>query len=80
MATWLIVGASHGIGLEFVRQLLRRGDHVLASVEDAANASDLWALANSGARANCQLFECNVTVESSIDVCNIICWLDTSLK
>ena len=73
MAVWLIVGASRGIGLEFVRQLLQRGDHVLASVRDAGNASQLWALANLGARANCQLFECDVTKEGSINVCTLIC-------
>ena len=68
MAIWLIVGASRGIGFEFVRQLLHRGDHVLASVRNAENASNLWALANSGKRGNCQLFECDVTKESSIAV------------
>ncbi len=31
MAIWVIVGASRGIGLEWVRQLLARGDYVYAS-------------------------------------------------
>lgn len=30
--TWLIVGASRGIGCEFVRQLLDCGDHVVATI------------------------------------------------
>lgn len=72
MAVWLVVGASRGIGLEFVRQALQRGDHVLASVRDAENASRLWTLANSGASANCQLFECDVTKETSINVCTML--------
>jgi NAD(P)-dependent dehydrogenase (short-subunit alcohol dehydrogenase family) len=30
-ATWFVTGASRGLGLELVRQLLRRGDHVAAT-------------------------------------------------
>ena len=30
-ATWFVTGASHGLGLELVRQLLQRGDHVTAT-------------------------------------------------
>ena len=67
MAIWLIVGASRGIGLEWVRQLLTRGDHVLASFRDPANASQLWSIAGA-AGGNCQLFECDVSSEGSIVV------------
>ena len=67
MAVWVIVGASRGIGLEWVRQLLARGDHVLASFRDAANASQLWSIAGA-AGGNCQLFECDVMSETSIVV------------
>lgn len=67
MTVWLIVGASRGIGLEWVRQLLARGDHVLASFRDPANASQLWTLAGA-AGGNCQLFECDVASEASIVV------------
>lgn len=68
MSTWIIVGASRGIGLEFVRQLLARGDHVIASIRDPAKASQLWALAGAAAGGSCQLFECDVTQDASITV------------
>ena len=69
MSTWVVVGASRGIGLEWVRQLLARGNHVIATVRDAAKASQLWALAGAADRGSCQLFECDVDHEASIIVC-----------
>lgn len=41
----LVTGCSRGIGLEFVRQLLARGDRVLATCRDPARANALSALA-----------------------------------
>lgn len=41
----LVTGCSRGIGLEFVRQLLARGDRVLATCRDPASARGLTALA-----------------------------------
>lgn len=41
----LVTGCSRGIGLEFVRQLLARGDRVLATCRDPARADALAALA-----------------------------------
>ena len=67
-ATWVIVGASRGIGLEFVRQLLARGDQVIATVRDVGRASQLWALAGVANHGVCQLFECNVKSDASISV------------
>ncbi|PNS16889.1 hypothetical protein CAC42_4853 [Sphaceloma murrayae] len=54
--TWLIVGASRGIGLEFVRQLLRQNARIFATVRDrdVSNASALWAEAGSD-HGRCQL-------------------------
>ena len=69
MPTWIVVGASRGIGLEWVRQLLARGNHVIATVRDVAKASQLWALAGAADRGSCQLFECDVNHEASIIVC-----------
>lgn len=68
MSTWIVVGASRGIGLEFVRQLLAQGDHVIATIRDPAKASQLWALAGAAAGGSCQLFECDVTEDASITV------------
>jgi NAD(P)-dependent dehydrogenase (short-subunit alcohol dehydrogenase family) len=41
MAQYLISGANRGIGLEFVRQLLGRGDRVIAACRHTARASEL---------------------------------------
>lgn len=71
MPTWLIVGASRGIGLEFVRQLLERGDQVIAAVRDPYRASALWQLAASRSNLRpgaCLIQQCDVTDEASIDV------------
>ena len=43
--TALVTGANRGIGLEFVRQLLARGDHVVATCRHPGKASALNALA-----------------------------------
>ena len=68
LAKWVIVGASRGIGFEFVKQLLSRGDHVYAVIRDPANASGLWALGNGIPRARCTLLECDIANEASIVV------------
>ena len=41
----LVTGANRGLGLEFVRQLLARGDHVIADCRHPGKASDLNRLA-----------------------------------
>lgn len=43
--TALVTGANRGIGLEFVRQLLARGDHVVAACRHPGKASALNSLA-----------------------------------
>jgi NAD(P)-dependent dehydrogenase (short-subunit alcohol dehydrogenase family) len=40
----LITGSNRGLGLEFVRQCLARGDFVFASCRNPSNAADLTAL------------------------------------
>lgn len=67
--TWLIVGASRGIGLEFVRQLLRREERILATVRDpnAWHASGLWSQVGSD-HGRCQMFFCDILSEASITV------------
>ena len=68
-STWVLVGASRGIGLEFVRQLLARGDQVIAAVRNEQTANQLWQLAATQPRpASCLIERCDVTSEDSIDV------------
>ncbi|RMZ76338.1 hypothetical protein DV738_g5009, partial [Chaetothyriales sp. CBS 135597] len=67
-ATWIVVGASRGIGLEFTRQLLARGDQVIADVRNEKTANELWKLAASQTRpASCVIEQCDVTKDASID-------------
>jgi NAD(P)-dependent dehydrogenase (short-subunit alcohol dehydrogenase family) len=44
---WLVTGANRGIGLAFVRELVRRGQRVVATARDPARAGELAA---TGAR------------------------------
>ena len=67
-STWLIVGASRGIGLEFVCQLLRRVDQVIATVLDQNKAHDLYLLMHHFPLGRLQMLLCDVTVEPYIDV------------
>jgi NAD(P)-dependent dehydrogenase (short-subunit alcohol dehydrogenase family) len=43
----LVTGAGRGLGLEFVRQLLRRGDTIVATARRPDRASELRALADA---------------------------------
>ncbi|KAF2114671.1 hypothetical protein BDV96DRAFT_103471 [Lophiotrema nucula] len=67
LTTWLIVGASRGIGLEFVRQLLQRGERIIATVREpwASHASGLWGQAGSD-HGKCQMYICDILSEDSI--------------
>ncbi|EME49799.1 hypothetical protein DOTSEDRAFT_68555 [Dothistroma septosporum NZE10] len=62
--TWAIVGASRGIGLEFVIQLLARGNKVIATVRGHSlkQAASQW----QGVK-QCSVFECDMLSEPSID-------------
>ena len=68
--TWLILGASRGIGLEFVRQLLAGDERIIATVRDpfAGHASGLWGQAGSD-HGRCQMYNCDILSEQSIEVC-----------
>lgn len=70
--TWCIIGASRGIGLEFVRQLIAREDRILATVRDVAaiHASALWSQVG-GDHGRCQMLICDVLSEQSINVYSI---------
>ena len=68
-STWVVVGASRGIGLELVRQLLDHGNQVIAAVRTPNTANEIWQLQAKQARpAACVIEQCDVTDEASIDV------------
>ena len=67
-STWLIVGASRGIGLEFVKQALAKGDKVVATARAPQKAAQLWELAGPAPRGACQLLLCDVSSGESINV------------
>ena len=64
MATILITGSNRGIGLEFVRQYLGRGDRVLASCRNPQAAGELAQLAVANDRL--RLLTLDVSDESSM--------------
>jgi NAD(P)-dependent dehydrogenase (short-subunit alcohol dehydrogenase family) len=64
--TYLIIGASRGIGLEFCRQLLAANQRVIATARAAAGASQLWALTGSENGMNLSILECDVANEESV--------------
>lgn len=58
-----------GIGLEFVKQLLARGEKIIATVREqwAAHASALWGEAGND-HGRCQMYICDILSEESIIV------------
>jgi NAD(P)-dependent dehydrogenase (short-subunit alcohol dehydrogenase family) len=64
MPTALIVGASRGLGLEFVRQYHRAGWQVLAACRDPATASALTELAVGS--PGIEVVACDVTDSASV--------------
>ncbi|KAL2444149.1 hypothetical protein ABEF95_015232 [Exophiala dermatitidis] len=67
--TWVVVGASRGIGLEFVRQLLEQGNQVIAAVRKPETANGIWQLAAGVQQARpaaCLIEQCDVTDPKSI--------------
>ena len=64
MATYLVTGTNRGIGLEFVRQLLVRGETVLATCRDIDKAEELLALQQESEQL--ELFELDVADAASL--------------
>lgn len=65
MATVLITGTNRGIGLEFVRQFLARGEKVLAACRNPDAAEELGGFREEN--ENLQLFELDVSSQESMD-------------
>ena len=65
--TWLIIGASRGIGLEFCTQLLAAGHRVISTARSATGSSQLWALTGTPNGRNLTILECDVTDETSVE-------------
>lgn len=67
--TWVVVGASRGIGLELVRQLLDGGKSVIAGVRNPPGAKGLSQLISQQSHPeHCMVEQCDVTDEGSINV------------
>lgn len=70
--TWVIVGASRGIGLELVKQLLEAGHRVVAAVRNVSAAPKLFDLiAAQNAAGKCIVEQCDVSSEESIEASGI---------
>ncbi|KAL3460970.1 hypothetical protein BJX64DRAFT_261824 [Aspergillus heterothallicus] len=67
---WIVVGASRGIGLEFVRQLAESGTRTIAAVRNISKADKLDELVSTytarGDRSLITVEECDVASEKSI--------------
>ena len=64
MATVLITGANRGIGLEFVKQYLARGENVIGTCRDIEAAEALAQL--SANNENLQLLKLDVANDESL--------------
>lgn len=67
--TWVVVGASRGIGLEFVKQLLNLGHNVIAGLRNPSGAEELSQfISRQSSPERCLVEQCDVTSEESINV------------
>ena len=69
--TYLVTGASRGIGLEMVKQLLARGDVVVAAARNPAKATHLQAMKTE----KLHIIELDVETPTTIKACLLACKL-----
>ena len=62
----LVVGSSRGLGLEFVRQVLQKKAHVIATYRGKDAPLALTELAAGPAKGRLQLIECDVASAESV--------------
>lgn len=65
----LVTGAGRGLGLEFTRQLLSRGDQVFAAMRNPAGSDAIQALSEKHG-AQLQLVTLDISKTSSISACH----------
>ncbi|MCH2100317.1 MAG: SDR family oxidoreductase [Planctomycetes bacterium] len=66
MTSTLVVGASRGLGRGFVERLLTRGDQVIATTRNEADADVLHTIASSlGANNRLETLSCDVAIADS---------------
>lgn len=65
MSRWVVTGANRGIGLELARQLVARGDDVVASARVLGNAAALAALAKANP-TKLRVAACDVRDDASV--------------
>ena len=68
MKTWLVIGASRGIGLEFVRQILAVGDRVIATIRNVASGSEIYQVQKTVPIGFLQMLLCDISTDDKIDV------------
>lgn len=68
MKTWLVIGSSRGIGLEFVRQVLAMGDRVIATVRNVASGSEIYQVQRTAPIGFLQMLLCDISTDDKINV------------
>lgn len=62
---WVITGTNRGIGLELVRQLVERGDHVDATVRDLDRAGELMNMRDRS-QDRLRVIKCDISDDASV--------------
>ncbi|KAG9503440.1 hypothetical protein J7337_006285 [Fusarium musae] len=66
-ATWVVVGASRGIGLEYVKQLLHAGNRVIATARNPEASGLSKVIKAHGTPDSCIVEQCDVAINLNPD-------------